>query len=141
MMAWLRTAATTLTLLYCAVSHASPQWPVQGAVLAGFNKHGGIDIAAAPGSTVHAYGAGTVTVTDAIKHCGRRVKLKHADGSVTVYCNLDAVHVKTGEVVTAGQALGTVAPPPPGRKAHLHFELHIGDKRVDPLTHLPTPVS
>jgi murein DD-endopeptidase MepM/ murein hydrolase activator NlpD len=139
--ALLRAAATLLILSYCSATSAAPQWPVQGAVLAGFNKHGGIDIAAASGSTVHAYGAGTVTTTDVVKHCGRRVKLKHADDSVTVYCNLDAVQVKPGDVVTEGQALGTVAPPPPGRKAHLHFELHIGDKRVDPLTHLPTPVS
>lgn len=122
-----------------ATSAESQVWPVEnGQVLSQFHApHEGLDIAAAPGTPVLAYANGVVTTRDVTRHCGQRVRLQHAAGTVTLYCNLSDVNVELGETVLAGTPLGKIATPAKGTRPHLHFELKIGERKVDPLAHLP----
>jgi beta-lactamase regulating signal transducer with metallopeptidase domain len=110
-------------------------WPVDGVVLAGFGKHRGIDIAAPAGASVRAYAAGTVLTVDPAKGCPGRVQIRH-DSLVGTYCNLSAVVVTVGQTVDAATVIGTVAVPPAGVKAHLHFELS-EQTFIDPQSRLP----
>ena len=128
-------AAVSLAVLAQTASDAT--WPVSdGHVVAGFGKHRGIDIAAAAGTPVQAYRAGTVITADTMKGCGQRLRLQH-DGVTSIYCNLADVQVKRGQQVSAGAALAKIAEPAPGGRAHLHFELQQAGEHVDPLTLLP----
>jgi hypothetical protein len=110
-------------------------WPVDGAVLAGFGKHRGIDIAAPVGASVRAYAAGTVLTVEPIKGCAGRVQIRH-DSLVGTYCNLSGIAVTAGQTVDAATVIGTIASPSAGAKAHLHFELS-EQTFIDPQTRLP----
>jgi murein DD-endopeptidase MepM/ murein hydrolase activator NlpD len=132
-----------LLLPLSALSNSnSPQptaWPVaNGQVLATFGgKHHGIDIGAEAGTPVHAFAAGTVLAVETTRHCGQQLRIRHADGAVSLYCNLSGIRVAAGDAVARDSVLGAVASAAEGRKPHLHFELKIGDEKVDPLPHLP----
>ncbi|MFR9067835.1 MAG: M23 family metallopeptidase [Faecalibacterium prausnitzii] len=57
----------------------------------------------------------------------------HADGSETLYAHLQYLYVRPGEVVQAGQPLGTAGADGRATGAHLHFEL---SGRAQPVTRL-----
>ena len=133
--------ALLLPLCVAANSDAaqSTAWPVaNGQVLATFGgKHHGIDIGAEAGSPVHAFAAGTVLARETTKHCGQQLRIRHANGAISLYCNLVEIRVAVGDSVARGLVMAAVAPAAKGGKPHLHFELKIGGEKVDPLMHLP----
>ena len=57
------------------------------------------------------------------------VVIKHADGLLTVYTNVDNLLVKKGDAVTRGQEIAKVRA---GTPAFLHFEVRKGLESVDP---------
>jgi hypothetical protein len=80
--------------------------------------------------------AGTVSFA-ALTGMGNSVIIQHASGWATYYTHLSSLAVKRGDVVRAGQPLGTIGASPTDSKhlKHLHFELWKGGKRpgaVDP---------
>jgi murein DD-endopeptidase MepM/ murein hydrolase activator NlpD len=122
-------------------------WPVHGPVSDEFGarggRHFGIDIAAPAGTPVGAAGAGTVikavrgcVVGDA--HCGggygNHVIIGHADGLATLYGHLATVEVTLGQPVGAGQRIGTIGTTGHSTGPHLHFEVHVAGKPVNPRT-------
>ena len=114
-------------------------WPIaQGQLTTGFgDKHQGIDIAAGAGTEVRAFASGIVVAQGARKGCGEFVEIRHSDDVSSRYCNLAQVRVRVEDTVKAGAPVGVIAAPTHGARAHLHFELKRGDKRVDPMDHLP----
>ena len=130
-------------------------WPVKGAVLADFSletlaydetmgdwrTHSGIDIAAAPGTTVLAAADGTVSKLYADDLMGTTVVIDHGNGMVSTYANLQTVPtVAEGDVVHTGAVIGAVgstAIAESGRPSHLHFELYEDGIAVDPELYLP----
>lgn len=130
-------------------------WPVKGAVLADFSletlaydetmgdwrTHSGIDIAAAPGSTVFAAADGTVQRVYADDLMGTTVVIDHGNGVVSTYANLQtAPAVAEGDIVHTGSVIGAVgatAIAESGRPGHLHFELCEDGIAVDPELYLP----
>jgi len=94
------------------------------------------------GISALAASAGTVSFAD-MTGMGYSVIIQHPLGWATYYTHLSALAVKRGEVVRAGQPLGTIgASPTDGEHLkHLHFELWSGGKRsgaVDPAPYLAT---
>lgn len=94
--------------------------------------HYGIDLACAEGTTVKAVQAGVVTVAAASTSYGNYLRLLHPDGSETRYAHLQYLYVRPGEVVQAGQALGTVGQTGRATGAHLHLELLRQGAACDP---------
>lgn len=124
-------------------------WPLHGRILSRFGpKQGGlhndgINIAATPGATVRAASNGVVAYAgDGLKGFGWLILIKHGDGWVTAYAHNEAVLVKRGDTVRAGEPIARAGSTGSVDRPQLHFEIRLGRRAVDPLKRLPpNPVS
>lgn len=104
--------------------------------------HHGVDLACAEGTEVLCVQAGVVTGAGSGGSYGNCLRVQHPDGSETRYAHLQYLYVRAGEVVAAGQRLGTAGQTGRATGAHLHFELRRGGEAEDPaalleLAHAP----
>ena len=100
--------------------------------------HDGIDIAAARGTPVRAAAAGTVIYADRrLAGYGNLIILRHPHNIFTAYAHNERMLVKQGEHVRQGQVIATVGATGRATGPHLHFEVRIGARPVDPLAYLP----
>lgn len=112
--------------------------PAEGAFTSGFGPrwgsfHYGVDIANAPGTPILAVMDGTVIDSGPAQGYGNWIRLKHDDGSVSVYGHMQSLDVAVGERVTAGQKIAGMGSLGFSTGSHLHFEIHPdGDTPVDP---------
>lgn len=95
--------------------------------------HNGIDFSARKGTAVLASGDGKVVFAGYRGSFGKLVEIEHAQGVITRYAHLDKFAIKKGQEVQAGQKLGTVGTTGRVTGPHLHFEVLVGDRHVDPL--------
>lgn len=98
--------------------------------------HGGIDIAAPPGTPVTVSRPGVVTRTGWIGAYGNAVYVDHGDGSQTRYAHMRAIYVRPGDVLLRGDSVGEVGSTGASTGPHLHFEVRIDGRAVDPLAYL-----
>ena len=96
----------------------------------------GIDLACAEGTTVLAALDGVVTAAQYSASYGNYLRLIHADGFETVYAHLQYLYVRPGEVVRAGQAVGSAGETGRATGPHLHFEVLRKSKHCDPASAL-----
>lgn len=95
--------------------------------------HSGIDIANAIGTPIYAVADGVVIASGPVSGFGIWVKLRHPDGTVTLYAHLDSTTVNVGERVMAGDRVATMGNTGNSTGPHLHLEVHVdGTDRVDP---------
>lgn len=104
------------------------------------NPHSGIDLAAPTGTPIRAPAAGRVLATGDFYYNGKTVFLDHGQGLITMFCHLDSITVKTGQVIETGQSLGTVGATGRVTGPHLHWSVSLNDARVDPLLFLAPEV-
>lgn len=96
--------------------------------------HTGQDMSEACGTTVKAAAAGTVTFAGWHAYGGgNRVVVKHANGLETTYNHLSAMDVTEGQVVDRGEAIARVGSTGASTGCHLHFEVLVDGKNVDPM--------
>lgn len=96
--------------------------------------HEGVDIAAPPGTPVRAADAGTVVLAGWYGAYGRTVLIDHGGGRrVTLYGHLARISVREGQRVAKGQVIGTVGCSGRCTGPHLHFEVRIGGRAVNPM--------
>ncbi|GIG89550.1 hypothetical protein Pen02_44860 [Plantactinospora endophytica] len=98
--------------------------------------HAGIDLAAPEGTTYTAVHAGTVTKAGWFGGYGYCVIVQHADGTESIYGHSSAVLVSEGQEVKAGDQLGRVGATGHAYGSHLHLELHVNGKPIDPIPYL-----
>ena len=101
--------------------------------------HRGVDLACEEGTPVLAALDGVVTAARRGTAYGNYVRLTHGDGQETLYAHMQYLYVRAGEVVTAGQRLGTAGQTGRATGAHLHFEFLTGGIRYDPSAALSLP--
>ncbi|MBV8498885.1 MAG: peptidoglycan DD-metalloendopeptidase family protein [Candidatus Eremiobacteraeota bacterium] len=122
-------------------------WPVTGTITSPFGWrsnpfggapefHQGLDIAAPSGTTVTAAAAGTVIMAQWYGGYGNYILIDHGGGYSTGYGHLSAIYVSTGQAVQRGQAIGAVGSTGQSTGPHLHFEIRIAGKPVDPAPRL-----
>ncbi|HUY10780.1 MAG TPA: peptidoglycan DD-metalloendopeptidase family protein [Candidatus Dormibacteraeota bacterium] len=123
-------------------------WPVTGTITSpfGWRKnpfgsapefHTGLDIAAPMGTTITAAASGTVMMAQWYGGYGKFILIDDGSGYSTAYGHLSAFYVTAGQVVKKGQAIGAVGTTGYSTGPHLHFEIRIDGKPVDPAPRLP----
>jgi len=100
--------------------------------------HTGIDLVAPFGSPVFAADDGLVAlVGSSSSGYGNYVVIAHAGGFDTLYGHLSTALVKVGQKVTQGTVVGLEGSTGNSTGPHLHFELRVGQRPVDPTPYLP----
>lgn len=94
--------------------------------------HEGIDIVAPTGTPVRAPANGIVTFSSVDGGMGRMVVLDHGYGVVTRYGHHQANLVRAGQRVQRGDIIATVGSSGHSTGPHLHYEIRIHDRAVDP---------
>ena len=96
--------------------------------------HGGIDIANAIGTPILAVADGVVIDAGPTAGYGAWVKLRHADGTVTLYGHVNTWLVSKGDRVMAGDQIATIGNRGNSTGPHCHFEVLLnGTNRIDPV--------
>jgi murein DD-endopeptidase MepM/ murein hydrolase activator NlpD len=95
--------------------------------------HTGVDLAAPPGTAVVSATAGIAHVGYDARGAGLFVAVDSAGSSRVLYCHLFSSAVFTGQQVAAGQVIGTVGSSGLATGPHLHFEVQVDGRSVDPV--------
>jgi murein DD-endopeptidase MepM/ murein hydrolase activator NlpD len=113
--------------------------PTKGVFTSGFGYrwgvlHAGIDLANSIGTPIRAVSDGVVIAAGPTAGYGMWVKLRHADGTVTLYGHINTATVGVGERVMAGDQIATMGNRGYSTGPHLHLEVLLGGtNRVDPV--------
>ncbi len=97
------------------------------------SAHEGEDYGAVAGTPVYAPAPGGVVLADPLFVRGNAIVIDHGNGVHTGYWHLSEISVAVGESVGRGQLIGKVGSTGLSTGAHLHWELRIGGRAVDPL--------
>jgi murein DD-endopeptidase MepM/ murein hydrolase activator NlpD len=95
--------------------------------------HAGTDFRGKHGTPVHAAGDGVVRLARWYGGYGNLIQIDHGGGVVTAYAHLQRFLVKPDQVVIAGQAIGRMGATGHTTGPHLHFEVRIDGRPVDPV--------
>jgi murein DD-endopeptidase MepM/ murein hydrolase activator NlpD len=99
--------------------------------------HPGVDLRAPRGTKILSMAEGTVVeVEEMFVGYGHFVRIAHKGTISSLYAHLDQVKVHPGQKVTKGEVLGTVGMTGWTTGPHLHFEVHSGEKSVNPLGYI-----
>lgn len=97
-----------------------------------WRHHSGLDIRATYGSPVLSTAEGTVIFSGYQQYLGHAVKIDHGYGIETWYGHLSKRLVEVGDHVKRGDVIGKVGSSGRSTGPHIHYEVHVGGKRVDP---------
>ena len=123
-------------------------WPVKGPVSSRFGPrispftgkrafHAGLDISGPRGKTVRAPAKGKVVEAAYDWKIGNFIRINHRYGVETIYGHLSKLLVRDGQEVKRGDVLGLIGST--GRYStgpHLHYQIAVNDKVVDPLQYI-----
>ena len=126
-----------------ALASLPSRWPVRGTINSEFGGrrspwakgsefHSGIDIGAERGTPVHAPAAGTVAFAGAHAEYGLAVIVDHGADLRTVYGHLSKITVTAGEKLARGAELGLTGNSGRSSGPHLHYEILVKDRPVNP---------
>ena len=112
--------------------------PTVGWLSSGFGErdgvmHKGIDFAANCGTPIEAALDGKVTYSGTMGTFGKIVILQHNNNMETFYAHCNKLYVSVGENVVKGQHIADVGSTGNSTGPHLHFEIRLNGKSVDPL--------
>lgn len=95
-------------------------------------SHTGLDMAGAHGEPIKASAAGRVIRSGWFSGYGLTVDIDHGRGIVTRYAHLSDADVQVGDRVEAGQQIGGMGSTGRSTGTHLHFEVRIDGRAVNP---------
>ena len=130
-----------------ALASLPSHWPLAGRVNSEFGRrpspftgtleqHRGIDIDAREGTPVKAPAPGTVIEAGAMGEYGTALVLDHGHGVRSVYGHLDRVLARRGQRVERGQVVGVTGSTGRSSGPHLHYEVRVHDRPVNPRSFL-----
>lgn len=96
--------------------------------------HEGADFAGAPGTAIHATADGVVASAGWQNGYGQVIVIRHAYGLETRYAHLSRMRVKPGQKVSKGDRIGDMGNTGRSTGTHLHYEVRIDGKPVNPMT-------
>lgn len=120
-------AASTVSRLIDLGSYFAHPLGGLGRITQWLHGRNGIDIANAYGTPIKAAADGTVVAAFTSGYnggYGLYVKIKHPNGTDTLYAHMSKVLVRVGETVAKGQTIGNIGSTGRSTGPHLHFEVH-----------------
>lgn len=116
--------------------------PIEGVVSSGFGAreseyqnvtgyHTGVDIAKEKGSIIKASMGGIVELVSSAGDYGKHVKIR-CNNVTTLYAHCSKIYVKEGQIVAEGDSIAEVGSTGNSTGNHLHFEIRVDDRFVDP---------
>jgi murein DD-endopeptidase MepM/ murein hydrolase activator NlpD len=105
----------------------------------GRSRHPGLDIAVPKNSYIRAAGAGMVRAAGVDDVYGQYVVLDHGAGLETVYGHASRLLVTAGDQVRRGDTIALTGSTGRSTAPHLHFEVRVSGRAVDPLTYVRQP--
>ncbi len=137
-----------LQTIYSAFSsrplwRASFQWPHSGPITSPYGIyrvyqgqyqgfHAGIDIDGETGDPIHASAAGNVVLAEELAVRGKSVILDHGLGVYSIYSHLNEISVAVGDQIEQGDRLGKMGSSGLSTGSHLHWEMRVQERSVDP---------
>ena len=133
-----------------AVSTGKFAWPMIGRITSpfgyrrnplwgGVSLHTGVDIAAPYGKPISCADSGEVIYSGWWDGYGKAVVIDHGKGYTTVYGHMSRIYAQVGQMVTKGESIGLVGSTGFSTGPHLHFEIRVNGRPVDPMPYLPSP--
>ncbi|MEI6800042.1 MAG: M23 family metallopeptidase [Pseudomonadota bacterium] len=104
--------------------------PINGSA----RMHEGQDLAGDYGSAIYATADGTVTYAGWENGYGRLIKIRHIQGIETRYGHLSQIDVKVGQKISRGEKIGDMGNSGRSTGTHLHYEVRLSGKAVNPMT-------
>jgi murein DD-endopeptidase MepM/ murein hydrolase activator NlpD len=98
--------------------------------------HAGIDIAAPPGSPVHAPADGIVSHVGYEPGYGKLVSIDHGYGVITRFAHNSRIFVEQGQKVHRWEVISAVGSTGRSTGAHVHYEVRIHGLPVDPMNYI-----
>lgn len=116
--------------------------PIEGTISSGFGAreseyqnvtgyHTGVDIAKEKGSVIKASMGGIVDLVSSEGDYGMHIKIR-CNNVTTLYAHCSKIYVKEGQIVAAGDSIAEVGSTGNSTGNHLHFEIRVEDRFVDP---------
>ncbi len=102
-----------------------------------YEFHGGMDIAGDRGEVVQATADGVVTEAGWKGGYGQMVEIDHGNGIRSRYGHLSRIDVNLGDTLTRGQPIALIGSTGRSTGPHLHYELRLGDRPINPRRFLP----
>lgn len=101
---------------------------------AGTRMHAGLDFAGPYGTPIRATADGVVVHAGWSNGYGRMVKIRHDFGLETLYGHMSQIRVSVGQRVSRGDRIGDMGNSGRSTGTHLHYEVHVGGRPVNPMT-------
>jgi murein DD-endopeptidase MepM/ murein hydrolase activator NlpD len=125
-----------------SAAHIRLAWPLLGPISSGFGQrwgqmHEGLDIAVPYGTDVCAARGGTVSFAGRKGSYGNLVIIDHGSDLETCYAHLSRILVDAGMEVVAGEVIARSGTSGRSTGPHLHFEVRVATRPVDPRKLLP----
>ncbi len=98
--------------------------------------HRGLDLSARRGTPIVAPADGIVVFAERNGGLGKTLRLSHGFGVVTVYGHLNKILVENGQEVHRGDQIATIGSTGRSTGPHLHYEVHVDGKAVNPLYYI-----
>lgn len=119
-------------------------WPLVGGITSGYgwrrhpftkrrDFHTGIDIKGPTGRLIRAAKSGRVVYSGWMGGYGRVVVIDHGKGYTTLYAHCRSLLVSKGQRVSVGQPVGKVGSSGQATGPHLHFEVRVNNKPINPM--------
>ncbi|NLY54493.1 MAG: M23 family metallopeptidase [Firmicutes bacterium] len=131
-----------------AKERATPSiWPTYGRITSSYGYrlspfgygrqfHAGIDIGAPRGTPIYATADGTVSFAGFQSGYGYVVYINHGYGYTTVYAHMSKLGSRSGQQVKRGDVIGYVGSSGLSTGPHLHYEVRVNGKTVNPLPYI-----
>lgn len=94
--------------------------------------HSGLDFRGPRGAPIYAAARGSVSFAGVRSGYGKVIEIKHGNGLMTRYAHMSAFRARVGQKVDAGDVIGAIGSTGRSTGPHLHFEVRINDRAVNP---------
>lgn len=97
-------------------------------------RHEGVDLAAPSGTSIFSTADGVVVHAGWMNGYGNLIKIQHQLGTETRYGHLSKIRVKVGQKVSRGALIGDMGNTGRSTGSHLHYEVRVDGRAVDPMS-------